>query len=60
MFKKEKPQPQPPFNLAQFSTELSALVDRAIAARVHLVDIRNALDDRMQAVDFRWAQRAVI
>jgi hypothetical protein len=60
MFKKEKPQPQPPFNLAQFNDELAALVARAIASRVHLIDIRNALDDRMQAVEFVHAQRPVI
>jgi hypothetical protein len=58
MFKR-KPETQQ-LSLNQFNAELAALVDRAIAARVHLVDIRNALDDQMQAVDFKWAQRAVI
>lgn len=58
MFKR-KPEPQP-LSLREFSDQLAALVDRAIAARIHLVDIRNALDDRLQAVEFKHAQRPII
>jgi hypothetical protein len=58
-FKKDKPQQQP-FYLNDFNAELAALVAKAIAARIHLVDIRHALNDRMMAVDFQYAQRPVI
>jgi hypothetical protein len=59
MFKTKDKQPQP-FNLAQFNTELSALVDRAIAARVHLVDVDHSLEDQLTRVRFRHAQRPVV
>jgi hypothetical protein len=58
MFKKEKPQPQ--FYLSDFRSELNALVAKALGARVHLVDIRNALDDQMIAIEFAYAQRPVV
>jgi hypothetical protein len=58
MFKR-KPEPQP-LSLREFSDQLAALVDKAIGSRIHLVDIRNSLEDRLQAVEFRWAQRPVI
>jgi hypothetical protein len=59
LFKTNKPQPQP-FYLADFNSELAALIAKAIGARIHLVDIRNALDNKIQAVDFQYAQRSVI
>jgi hypothetical protein len=59
MFNKRKQEPRP-FYLNDFNAELAALVAKAIAARIHLVDIRNALDDRMMAVDFQYGQRPVI
>jgi hypothetical protein len=58
MFNKRKQEFQ--LSLNQFNAELAALVARAIASRIHLVDIRNSLDARKQDVDFRWAQRPVV
>ena len=58
MFKR-KPEPQP-LSLREFSDQLAALVDKAIGSRIHLIDIRNALDTRIQAVEFIYAQRPVI
>jgi hypothetical protein len=58
-FKKDKSQQQP-FHLNDFKRELTRLVDRAIAARIHLVDIRNSLENKKQQVDFLHAQRPVI
>jgi hypothetical protein len=57
-FKKDKPQPQS-FNLAQFTDDLAALVQKAIAARIHLVDIDHCLEDRLTAVRFQYAQRSI-
>jgi hypothetical protein len=59
VFKKEKPQPQP-FYLSNFNAELAALINRAIAARIHLVDIDHCMEDRLADVRFRHAQRPVI
>jgi hypothetical protein len=58
MFKR-KPEPQP-LSLREFSDQLAALVAKAIASRIHLVDISNSLANRKQDVDFRHAQRPII
>jgi hypothetical protein len=57
MFKR-KPETQQ-LSLNQFNAELAALVDRAIGSRIHLIDIRNSLDNKIQAVEFQYAQRPV-
>jgi hypothetical protein len=59
MFDKRKQESQPYYR-NDFNAELAALVAKAIAAHIHLIDIRNTLNDRMMAVDFLYAQRPVI
>jgi hypothetical protein len=56
LFRKKRPEPT--FTLRQFNTDLYALIDRAIAARIHRKDIADALENASVQQNAAWSMSA--